>query len=95
MAKGNWTGTATSSLIVEANAYREYLVIQHTNATQVAIGIGEAAVAGEGVQLVYINDAIRLEGAQAQVAIYGIGDGGTATYQDGNVTFSSGPYVGN
>jgi len=93
MAKGNWTGTDASTLIVAADAYREYLVIQLTNATSVNLGIGEAAVAGDGIKLINAGDAVRLEGAQAQSAIYAIGNGAAGTYQDGNVLYVPGPQV--
>jgi outer membrane receptor for monomeric catechols len=91
--KGNFTGTAASVKAIDASVYRDCLLIQKTNATTIAIGIGEAAVAGEGVQLVNANDAIILRGAQAREAIYVIGNGGTATYQDGNIEFVAGPKV--
>jgi hypothetical protein len=93
MAKGNFTGTAASAVLVAANRYRDKLLIQKTNATVVALGIGEAAVAGEGIQLGPIGDAVVIKGPDATNAIYVIGDGGTGTYQDGDVTFAPGPYV--
>lgn len=93
MAKGNFTGTSASAVLIAANEYRDQLVIQKTNATVVALGIGEAAVAGEGIQLGPIGDVAVLRGASARVAIYVIGDGGTGTYQDGEVEVSPGPYI--
>jgi len=91
MAKGTFTGTAASTLLVAANEYRDTLVIQKANATSVALGIGEAAVAGEGIQLTNVGDAAVLKGAAARVAIYVIGNGGTGSYQDGNVDVRPGP----
>ena len=93
MAKGNWTGTASSALLVAANAYREYLTIQLTNATPANLGIGEAAAAGEGIKLINAGDSVRIKGAQAQEAIYVIGNGAAGTYQDGNVLYVPGPQV--
>ena len=93
MAKDNWTATAASTQIVSADNYREVLTIQKTNATAVAIGIGEAAIAGKGIQLVNVNDVLVLRGAAARKAIYAIGNGGTGTYQDGDIQFTAGPHV--
>ncbi len=94
MAKGNWTGTGASALLIAANRYRDTLLIQKTDNTVVALGIGEAAVAGEGIQLVNINDTAKLQGPAARGAVYVIGDGGNGTYQDGEgVDFRSGQYV--
>ncbi len=85
MAKGNFTATSASTEIVPANEYRDSLLIQKTNATAIALGIGEAAVAGEGVQLTAAGEVAHLRGAAARHAIYAIGDGGTGTYQDGDI----------
>jgi hypothetical protein len=94
MAKGSWTATAASAEIVAADEYREVLVIQKgTNAVAVAIGIGETAEAGKGIQLLNIGDVLILRGAMARKAIYAIGNTGAGTYQDGDVTVSPGPYV--
>lgn len=93
MSKGSWTGTSASDEIIAADEFREYLTIQLTNATLVALGIGEAAVAGEGIQLINAGDTVRLEGAQARVAIYAIGNGAAGTYQSGSVYYSPGPQV--
>ena len=91
MAKGNFTGTSASALLIAASDYRDCLVIQHTNATQCALGIGEAAVAGSGLQLIKIGDTVKLTGANAREAIYVIGNGATGTYQDGTgIEFSAG-----
>lgn len=91
MAKGNFTGTSASALLVAADAYRDCLVIQHTNATTCALGIGEAAVAGEGLQLMKIGDTVVLTDAAARQAIYVIGNAATGTYQGGTgIAFSAG-----
>lgn len=91
MSKGNFTATSASDKIVEADEYREYLLIQKTNATVIAVGIGEAAAAGEGVQLVNAGDTLTIRGALAREAVYAIGNGGTGTYQDGDIGFVPGP----
>lgn len=93
MAMGSWTATAASTVLVAANANRDQLLIQKTNATTVAIGIGVAAESGKGIQLVKVNDAVVLRGAAAREAIYMIGNGGTGTYQDGDVEFVAGPHI--
>ncbi len=93
MAKGKFTGTASSAQIVAADDYRAYLTIQLTNAASANLGIGEAAVAGEGIKLINAGDSARLVGAAARKAIYLIGDGAEGTYQDGDVTYVPGPQV--
>ena len=94
MAHGSFSGTSASAILVAANTYRDNLLIQKTNATVVAIGIGIAAEAGKGVQLVNIGDTLHLRGAEARLAIYVIGNGGTGTYQDGDISFVPGPIAG-
>jgi hypothetical protein len=84
MAKGNFTGGSASAKVITGNVYKGTLVIQHTNATQVALGLGEAAVAGSGIQLIKIGDTVVLRGAEARMDIYAIGNGGTCTFQDGD-----------
>jgi len=93
MAKGTWEATAASTAIIAANAYRDQLLIQKLDVGCVAVslGIGEAAIAGEGVQLVNVYDTIILHGAAARGAVYAIGDGGSGTYQDGDVEYRTGP----
>lgn len=85
MAQGNFTGTAASTTILAASRYRDQVVFQHTNDTQCALGIGEDAVAGKGLQLINAGDAVVLKGAESRAAISVIGDGATGTYQTGNV----------
>lgn len=93
MSKGNFTATAASTEMIAADNYRDHLTIQKTNATQIAIGIGVAAVAGEGIQLINIDSSIELWGVEARAAIYAIGNGGTGTYQSGRIRFRPGPYA--
>ena len=85
MANGKFTATAASTIAVAANEYRKYLVIQKQNATAIAIGIGEAAVADEGIILSKAGETMKISGNEAAKAIYAIGNGGTMTYQEGDV----------
>jgi len=89
MSKGTYSATAASTVLVAADEHRAHITIQHTNATQVALGIGEAAVAGEGVQLFAAGDSVRIDGTLASYAIYVMGNGGTGTYQTGDVKVST------
>jgi len=91
MAKGNFTGTASSAELLAADEYRDQIVIQKTNATAVALGFGEAAVAGKGIQLIEIGDAAIIRGAEARMQINVIGNGGTGTYQTGDIDVRNGP----
>lgn len=94
MAKGSATGTAASVAVLAADYNRDEVFLQKTNDTVLAIGIGEAAEAGKGIQLVNVNDAVYLCGPAARNAIYIIGNGGTLTYQTGySVKFTPGPHV--
>jgi hypothetical protein len=85
MAKGKFTATAASTVAVAANEFRDKLLIQKTNATAIAFGVGEAAVADEGIVLSNVGEILMLRGNMARSAIYAIGNGGTLTYQDGDV----------
>jgi hypothetical protein len=85
MAKGKYTGTAASVLLLAADNNRDHLTIQALNATQLGIGVGVAAVADEGIQLYAKGDTVRLDGAEARAAIYIIGNGATGQYVTGDV----------
>jgi hypothetical protein len=91
--KGNFSATSASTIIVPANKYRDALLIEKTNATNIALGIGETAVAGEGIQLLAIGSTALIRGAAAAKAIYAIGNGGTGVYQEGDVTLAMGAYI--
>jgi hypothetical protein len=92
MSKGNFTATAASAIIVAADDYRDYLTIQKgTNAVAMALGIGEAAVAGEGIQLTNIDDSVELWGVDARAAIYGIGNTAAGTWEGSRVRYRPGP----
>jgi len=94
MAKGSWAATASSAIIVAADDHRDVLLIQKiTNTVAVALGIGEAAEAGKGIQMSAVGDTVILRGPAARHAIYAIGNTGAGTYQDGDVSFIHGPYV--
>lgn len=93
MSKGNFTGATLSAEIIAADAHRDYLTIQKTNTTQIALGLGEAAVTGEGIQLINVGSSIELYGVEARMAIFAIGNGGTGTYQSGRMRFRPGPYA--
>ena len=92
MAKGNFAATAASTEIVPADNYRDYLLIQKgTNAVAMALGIGEDAVAGEGVQLTNIHDSVELWDVDARSAIYGIGNTAAGTWEGSRVRYRPGP----
>ena len=95
MAKGSWTGTASSAELLAADDSRSCVVIQKTNTTVIALGFGEAAVAGQGVQLFKQGDTIILRGTEAWGAINVIGNGGTGTYQTfvGSMDYVPGPHI--
>lgn len=78
MAKGTWSATATTSTLVAADANRRTLVVQLVSGDPVSIGIGEAAVFGEGAGMIAEGDYISLGPNQAQQAINGICDSGNS-----------------
>ncbi len=90
MSHGTATATSASTALVAADFNRKFLLIQHTNATQVALGIGIAAESGKGIQLYNIGDVVLIKGWAATQAIYGIGNNGTITYQDMEVEYYPG-----
>ncbi|GAF77497.1 unnamed protein product [marine sediment metagenome] len=91
MAKGNWSGGAADATIIEANKHREYLTIQMGTAGTCALAFGEAAIAGEGIQLLEIGDTVKARGLNARLAVHQIGAGVAGTWQDGDLEFSQGP----
>lgn len=93
MEKGNFSGTSASAALLAADESRGQVLIQKTNATVVALGIGEDAVAGEGIQLGPIGDSVVIRGYAATLAINVIGNNGAGTYQTGDVTFAPGPHI--
>ena len=88
MAKGSWAGTASSAELVAVDNYREYLTIQLTNDITVALGFGEAAVVGEGIQLMQTGDTVTVRGHLARSAVNVIGNTAIGTYQSGKLKVS-------
>ena len=88
--KGAYMGTAVSVELVARDKYRDVITIQHINTNAVSFGIGEPAVAGEGIHLTFPGDTLVLRGAQARSAIHVIGGGGRGAYQTGDLTFIPG-----
>lgn len=86
MISGTWTAAAASTEIVPASEYREKLTIQLQSATQVYLGFGVPAVAGESLTLLGAGDSITVRGHLARQAVYAIGSGATGAYQEGDVT---------
>ena len=86
MTSGKATGTAASAQMLAASEYRDKVTIMLQNAVSCAIGVGEAAVADEGVILAEIGDVCELEGVAARAQINIIGDTASVTYQTGPVT---------
>lgn len=76
MAKGSWTATNTSSELVAADVNRRSLVLQLISGSAVSIGIGEAAVFGQGGGMLKVGDFVSLIRLQAGEAICGICDSG-------------------
>lgn len=85
ISKGSLSITATTSELVAANLDRGSVVIQLLSGNSVALGLGEAAVYGEGIHLVGIGSSVTIKGHQARKAINGICDTGlsaTGGYQE-------------
>jgi hypothetical protein len=75
---GKFTVTDTSAEIIPADKFRGELAIQHHDGEAFALGIGEAAVADEGIILGAQVYAISLLGEQARQSIRAITASGTA-----------------
>lgn len=70
---------ATSTLILAADEYRDYVLIQlHSSANSVYLGFGEAAVDATGIALMFPGDCVKVRGPKARKAIYGIDAGASA-----------------
>lgn len=87
MAAGKATGTASSAQLLAASEARKQVTIMHQGTASVAIGVGEAAVADEGIILNEAGDSVTLKGLEAQAQINIIGNTGVVTYQTGEVEF--------
>lgn len=71
-AEHTFTG-ATSDLIIAADPNRDHITIQlHTVNTPIFLGFGEAAIADTGICLFYPGCSVRVIGAKARLAVYGI-----------------------
>ena len=84
--QGSFSATAATSELVAANGYRGYVMVQLTSGDPVSLGLGEAAVFGEGIHLMVVGDFAIIRGRQAEKAINGIcGAGNTASggFQEG------------
>ncbi len=93
MASGAIAGGTNSAVIVAANEYRDTLTIQLTNSTSLEVAFGETAVTGACLKLINAGDSVTIHGHLARGAVYGIGNGAVAVYQDGDVEYRPGPQV--
>jgi len=70
-----------SEQIIAADENRDHITIQnHTTSAPVFLGFGETAVNNKGIKLIYPGCSVRVTGAKARLAVYGIeptGTGGT------------------
>lgn len=85
MAKGTFAGTATTSEVVAAGATRKSITLQLVTGSPTFVGIGEAAVYGEGVGMMTVGDFVTIGVHQAKLAINCICDTGltsTGSFQD-------------
>ena len=91
MAQGTFTlnGTSTQQ-IVAADTNRVFLTIQSKGSTSFELGIGTAAVAGQGIKLINPGDSAQIKGALAKLAVNAIGTATTSNggYQDGDIQVS-------
>lgn len=88
MAKGSWSGSGSSAQLVAADNNRDYLTIISSTTNTAALGLGEAAVAGEGIQLFAIGDSVILRGHLARGIVYVIGASAAGSYQTGDLEVS-------
>jgi len=78
-SKGNWSATATDSIIVAADEYVGEVRIQVLSGGPIYLGFGEAAVAGKGLFVVQ-GGSYMVDDYRANLAIHAIcGVGVTAT----------------
>lgn len=84
--QGSFSATAVTSELVAENDYRGYVIVQLTSGDPMSLGLGEAAVFGEGIHLMVVGDFAIIRGHQARLAINGICDAGnnaSGGYQEG------------
>jgi hypothetical protein len=83
---GKATGTASSEEMLAPDVNRDRVtIILYDDTSPVAIGIGEDAVADEGVILRVEGDSVEIDGYAAIKQINIIGNNGVVTYQTGPV----------
>lgn len=82
MAGGSWTGTASSAELLAASEDRDSVLIVLSSDVTVAFGLGEDAVAGQGIQLFKTGDSVHLRGAAARKQVNVIGNTATGSYED-------------
>lgn len=86
MSQGSWAATATTSELVAASTYRASVVVQLQDGDPTWIGIGVAAVVGEGIYLKDAGDSVEIKSPSARKAINGICDtdlSSSGGYQEG------------
>lgn len=76
MAKGTFAGTATTSEVVAVGATRKSITLQLVSGSPTFVGIGEAAVYGEGIGMLVAGDFVTIGIHQAKLAINCICDTG-------------------
>jgi hypothetical protein len=70
MAKGSWVATDVDSTVLDADAGRSNVVLQHHAGDEVWLGFGEAAAVGEGIRLSEMAPYLQVTDARAQMAIH-------------------------
>jgi hypothetical protein len=84
---GKATGTLSSAEMLAADRHRDKVTIMLYDGTSpVSIGVGEAAVADEGLVLRVVGSVCEIDKYAATKQINIIGNGGIVTYQTGPVT---------
>lgn len=87
-------GTDASVELLAASEYRNQVtIVLYDKTAPIAIGIGEDAVADEGVNLREVGDSCTVRGAEARAQINIIGNGGKVSYQLGNVEVKMNGYL--
>ena len=75
MAKGAFTVSTESKLIVPADETRGELILQHHSGDPLFLGFGEAAVVDEGLALTTADPILRVPSSHLSYgAVYGICD---------------------
>jgi hypothetical protein len=69
MAAGTWSATATTSVLLAADAARDSVTLQLITGDPVSIGIGETVAYAGGLSLLAVGDFLQVSGWQARLAI--------------------------